>query len=96
MSGTSIIAKIFVPLRQQLQLQLLPFFCRFDAKLYIFSIEKIADFCLKSKWYARNKGSAETACCAIICSGADPGFLERGFICVKVQGFALLILSHFF
>ena len=28
-------------------------------------------------------------------SGADPGFLERGFICIKVLGFALLILSHF-
>ena len=26
---------------------------------------------------------------------ADPGFLERGFICIKVWGFALLILSHF-
>ena len=32
-----------------------------------------------------------------ICSnaGVDPGFLERGFICIKVWGFALLILSHF-
>ena len=29
-------------------------------------------------------------------SGADPGFLERGFIHIKVWGFALLILSHFF
>ena len=28
-------------------------------------------------------------------SGADPGFLERGFICIKVWGLALLILSHF-
>ena len=27
--------------------------------------------------------------------GADPGFLERGFICIKVWGFALLILSNF-
>ena len=26
---------------------------------------------------------------------ADPGFLERGLICIKVWGFALLILSHF-
>ena len=25
---------------------------------------------------------------------ADQGFLERGFICIKVLGFALLILSH--
>ena len=28
-------------------------------------------------------------------SGADPGFLEMGAICIKVWGFALLILSHF-
>ena len=28
-------------------------------------------------------------------AGADPGFLERGFICIKVYGFAMLILSHF-
>ena len=27
--------------------------------------------------------------------GADPGFLERGFVRIKVWGFALLILSHF-
>ena len=27
--------------------------------------------------------------------GADPGFLEREFICKKGWGFALLILSHF-
>ena len=26
---------------------------------------------------------------------AEPGFLERGFICIKVWGFALLNLSHF-
>ena len=27
---------------------------------------------------------------------ADSGFLERGFLCIKVhRGFALLILSHF-
>ena len=26
---------------------------------------------------------------------ADPGFLERGLICIKVWGFALLIVSHF-
>ena len=25
--------------------------------------------------------------------GADPGFLERGFKCIKVWGFALLIVS---
>ena len=29
-------------------------------------------------------------------SGPDPGFLERGFICKKWWGFALMILSHFF
>ena len=28
-------------------------------------------------------------------SGADQGFLERGFICIKVCGVALVILSHF-
>ena len=34
-------------------------------------------------------------------SGADPGFLEKGFICIKVcvcvggGGFDLVILSHF-
>ena len=28
-------------------------------------------------------------------SRADPGFLERGFICIKVSGFASLILSNF-
>ena len=27
--------------------------------------------------------------------GADPGFLERVFICINVWGFALLILSQF-
>ena len=28
-------------------------------------------------------------------AGADPGFLERGFLCTKVLGIALLISSHF-
>ena len=28
-------------------------------------------------------------------TGANPGFQERGFECIKVWGFALLILSHF-
>ena len=28
-------------------------------------------------------------------SGADPGFLERGFICIHVWGFALLIYLIF-
>ena len=28
-------------------------------------------------------------------TGADPVFLEREFICIKVWGFALLILSHY-
>ena len=27
--------------------------------------------------------------------GGDPGFLESGYICIKVRGFALLIFSHF-
>ena len=26
-------------------------------------------------------------------TGADPGFLERGFVCIKVWGFACLSLS---
>ena len=26
---------------------------------------------------------------------ADPGFLERGFICIKVWGITFLILSNF-
>ena len=30
-----------------------------------------------------------------VLSGADPGFLDRGFICIKGWGFALLILSHY-
>ena len=32
---------------------------------------------------------------AILVPGADPGFLERGFVSIKVWGFALMILSHF-
>ena len=28
-------------------------------------------------------------------AGADPGFLERGFIYIKGWGLALLIVSHF-
>ena len=28
-------------------------------------------------------------------AGTDPRFLEKGFIYIKVWGFALLILSHF-
>ena len=28
-------------------------------------------------------------------SVVDPGFLEKGFICIKVWGFALLVFSHF-
>ena len=27
--------------------------------------------------------------------GADPGFLEKGFICIKGRGFALLIFLFF-
>ena len=26
---------------------------------------------------------------------ADPGFLERGFMCIKVWGYALRIFYHF-
>ena len=28
-------------------------------------------------------------------AAADPGFLGRGFLCIKVWGFALLFLSQF-
>ena len=31
----------------------------------------------------------------ILSAGADPGFLERGFICITVCVFALLNLSYF-
>ena len=31
----------------------------------------------------------------ILFTEADPGFLERGVICIKVREFAVLILSHF-
>ena len=33
--------------------------------------------------------------CVLSCSGTNPGFLGRGFICINGCGFALLILSHF-
>ena len=48
--------------------------------------------------------SLEYICTHNICFGleakdkiqeADSGFLKRGFICIKVWGFSLLILSHF-
>ena len=29
-------------------------------------------------------------------AGADPGSLERGFICIKGWGFVLLVLSRIF
>ena len=32
-------------------------------------------------------------CSASVNSGADPGFLERGFICKNVWGFTLLFLN---
>ena len=32
----------------------------------------------------------------IVGTGADPGLLERGLICIKVWGFALLIFCYFF
>ena len=31
-----------------------------------------------------------------VIAGAHPGFLERRIICIKLWGFVLLILSHFF
>ena len=33
---------------------------------------------------------------SITFAGSDPEFLERGFICIKVWGLALLILCLFF
>ena len=32
--------------------------------------------------------------CVCVCVGADPEFMERGFICIKVWVLALLILSN--
>ena len=43
---------------------------------------------------ASSEGSGETVCLHWLVSGADPGFLEKGFI-YKGVGFALLILSQF-
>ena len=37
----------------------------------------------------------KTGCDDFTFSWADPGFLERGFVCFNVWGFALLTLSHF-
>ena len=37
-----------------------------------------------------------TCAISIKLSGADPGFLERVFLCIRVWGLVLLILSHFF
>ena len=34
-------------------------------------------------------------CICSSASRADPGFLERGFICIKLWGIAFLILSYF-
>ena len=34
-------------------------------------------------------------CCLLLCPGVDPGFLERGFVCLKVWGLGFLNLSHF-
>ena len=36
-----------------------------------------------------------SVCINCILFRADPGFLERGFICLKEWGFVLLIVSHF-
>ena len=42
-----------------------------------------------------NNASPEAASYSWSSRGADPGFLEMGFKCIKGWGFALLILSHF-
>ena len=42
--------------------------------------------------YATSSGRDTARKCLI--PGSDPGFLERGFICIKVWGFFLLILSY--
>ena len=41
--------------------------------------------------FVSSKGSGKSA----HMPGADPGFLERGFIYIKVCGLALMILSYF-
>ena len=48
----------------------------------------------RNKKNIKNKLSFYNGICYSF-SGADPGFLERGFICIKGWGFVLLILSHF-
>ena len=46
---------------------------------------------------SRLTGNTAPCLYPLFCTGsrADPGFLERRFICLKVRGFVLLILSHF-
>ena len=47
-------------------------------------------------WYLIVAFSGQTHLLLNNNAGADPGFLERGFICIKLLGSLLLILSHFF
>ena len=56
-------------------------------------IVSIPDLCLLPNFYILpvlvNVGHLK----AFDSEGANPGFLERGFLCIKVWGFALLIFS---
>ena len=57
------------------------------------SHDKIAAMLIYSKFLLQKKCMKLFPVSSI--TRADPGFLEREFICIKVWGFALLILSHF-
>ena len=58
------------------------YFPRFDFTLYKYMFERSVSVDYFSKL-------------SNLSAGAVPGFLERGFICINMWGFALLILSHF-
>ena len=45
-------------------------------------------------WFRNKKTIFQFLDALIFFSRADPGFLERGFICIKVWVFALLILLN--
>ena len=48
------------------------------------------------KWKTLLFKKKATAHEILVLIGADPGFLENGLVCIKVLGFALLILSPLF
>ena len=63
----------------------------------IICLNEKAKLCTGPVLILDNKTNAVIWCIDLMCwllSGADQGFLEKGFICIK--GFALLILSIFF